>query len=167
MEENKYMCSECKLYKCEHEFFHVKNNKYRNGISYMCKECKKKVRKEKVKNLSDIESFLNTMKVRLHDARNRAKRKNLYFDLTLDDLIDLWIQQDGKCALTNFQMTYKYVCNKYKYSVSLDRIDPNKGYIKSNIQLVCHSANMMKGIFSEDELLTFCKAIINNKEYDK
>lgn len=74
-------------------------------------------------------------------------------------------QQKGKCALTGFDMTYKYVCNKYKYSVSLDRIDPEKGYTLDNLQLVCHAANMMKGTFSENELLKFCEAIIKNKNH--
>lgn len=118
MEKVKYMCSECKMYKNANEFFHVAYNKHRKGISYMCKECKRKVRNEKVKELSDAESLLNTMKIRLNDARNRAKKKNLYFDLTLD-----------------------------------------------NLQLVCHAANMMKGTFSENELLKFCEAIIKNKNY--
>lgn len=99
----------------------------------MCKECKKRVRKEKVNELSDAESLLDTMKIRLNDARNRAKKKNLYFDLTLDNLMNLWTQQ--------------------------------KGYTLNNLQLVCHAANMMKGTFSEDELLKFCNAIIKNKNY--
>lgn len=166
MDKEKYICSECKMYKSAHEFFHVAHNKYRKEISYMCKECKKKVRKEKVKELSDAESLLETMKIRLNDARNRAKKKNLYFDLTLDGLMGLWTQQKGKRALTGFDMTYRYVCNKYKYSVSLDRINPEKGYTLDNLQLVCHAANMMKGTFSEDELLKFCNAIIKNKNYD-
>lgn len=165
MDKEKYICSECKMYKSVDEFFHVTHNKYRKEMSYMCKECKKKVRKEKVEELSDAESLLNTMKIRLHDAKNRAKKKNLYFDLTLDDLMNLWTQQKGKCALTGFAMTYKYICNKYKYSVSLDRINPEKGYTLDNLQLVCHAANMMKGTFSEDELLKFCNAIIKNKNY--
>nr|DAE03160.1 MAG TPA: restriction endonuclease [Podoviridae sp. ctU7u6] len=165
MEKEKYRCSECKMYKSADEFFHVAHNKHRKEISYMCKECKKRVRKEKVNELSDAESLLETMKIRLNDARNRAKKKNLYFDLTLDNLMNLWTQQKGKCALTGFDMTYRYVCNKYKYSVSLDRINPEKGYTLNNLQLVCHAANMMKGTFSEDELLKFCNAIIKNKNY--
>lgn len=100
------------MYKSADEFFHVAHNKHRKEISYMCKECKKRVRKEKVNELSDAESLLDTMKIRLNDARNRAKKKNLYFDLTLDNLMNLWTQQKGKCALTGFDMTYRYVCNK-------------------------------------------------------
>ena len=38
-------------------FFHVAHNKHRKEISYMCKECKKRVRKEKVNELSDAESL--------------------------------------------------------------------------------------------------------------
>ena len=93
MEKEKYRCSECKMYKSADEFFHVAHNKHRKEISYMCKECKKRVRKEKVNELSDAESLLDTMKIRLNDARNRAKKKNLYFDLTLDNLMNLWTQQ--------------------------------------------------------------------------
>lgn len=75
MDKEKYMCSECKMYKNVDEFFHVAHNKYRKEISYMCKECKKKVRKEKVKDLSNAESLLNTMKIRLNDAKIEQRKR--------------------------------------------------------------------------------------------
>ena len=63
------------------------------------------------------------------------------------------------------------VCKKYKTasefpnSLSIDKIDPNKGYEVGNVQFVCFAANMMKGELSLSELKKFCQAIIKNNNY--
>ena len=51
------------------------------------------------------------------------------------------------------------------YSLSIDKIDPNKGYEVGNVQFVCFAANMMKGELSLSELKKFCQAIIKNNNY--
>lgn len=48
--------------------------------------------------------------------------------------------------------------------MSIDRIDPNKGYTKDNVQLVCAQVNMMKSDMSLEELYMFCEAMIKNKK---
>lgn len=93
----------------------------------------------------------------------RYIKKNLYIDITLEYLKQLWNKQEGKCALTNFPMSYQQSNGKRNpYSLSIDKIDPNKGYEVGNVQFVCFAANMMKGELSLSELKKFCQAIINN-----
>jgi hypothetical protein len=56
-------------------------------------------------------------------------------------LTDLYEQQDGKCAMSNLQMTH----DRYdENAVSVDRINSTVGYFKENIQLTCWWVNRMK-----------------------
>ena len=135
----------------------------------MIKLCPKLIFVLFVKNtklLKESEALDKLLKIRLHDAQVRAKKKNLYIDITLEYLKQLWNKQEGKCALTNFPMSYQQSKGKRNpYSLSIDKIDPNKGYEVGNVQFVCFAANMMKGELSLSELKKFCQAIIKNNNY--
>ena len=44
-------------------------------------------------------------------------------------------------------------------TMSLDRIDNNKGYIEENVQWVHKDINMMKRIYSQDYFIYMCKLV--------
>ena len=48
---------------------------------------------------------------------------------------------------------------RVKNTPSLDRIIPEKGYVKGNIRIISNLANMMKSYASNEELRTFAKNI--------
>lgn len=52
-------------------------------------------------------------------------------------------------------------------NVSIDKINPNIGYIKGNIQLVCMAINQMKADMSTEELYMFAEALLKNKSNGK
>jgi hypothetical protein len=84
-------------------------------------------------------------------ARARAVKKNLPFTLTLEDIV---IPEVCPIFKTPFILGDK------KYSPSIDRITPELGYTKDNIQVICSLANMMKWNSTKEELLIFCKGFI-------
>lgn len=47
----------------------------------------------------------------------------------------------------------------YEYTPSLDRIDPNKGYVKGNVWVITKRANTMKNNATRAELLKFADNI--------
>lgn len=47
-------------------------------------------------------------------------------------------------------------------NISIDQIQPQLGYTKDNIQLVCMAVNQLKSDFSMQEVLTVCNAVVNN-----
>ena len=85
-------------------------------------------------------------------ARQRARNKNLPFDLDVNFVNDMWESQSGKCALTGKQMTYRGNKNSQESfdSFSIDRIDSTKGYTRDNIQLVKWGVNSIKSSMSMD-----------------
>jgi hypothetical protein len=47
-----------------------------------------------------------------------------------------------------------------KLNTSVDRIDPTKGYVPGNIQIVSNRVNMMKSNCTQDELVAFAKWVL-------
>ncbi len=75
-------------------------------------------------------------------------------------MLKLWEQQEGFCNLTGLKMTHSILEGKIKTNLSIDRINPKLGYVENNVQLVCNVANVMKSNLSIEELIDFCKLII-------
>ena len=103
---------------------------------------------------------------RFRSIVKRAKQRNLECNITEAYLEELWYKQKGICALSGIKMTYSSQ-RRIPTSVSVDRIDSTKGYIKGNLQLVCYICNQMKSNLTLDELLNFCNLIINYNNENK
>ena len=161
-ESGLYYCYKCEKFKPESEFDNSPDKWFRNGKDTRCKQCKKiQYDKRRIQNRGrlDLEGLLIS---RWYGARDRAKRKEIPFLLSIEDLKDLWIKQNGKCAISNIDMTFEFYTGRVFTNVSIDRIDSNLGYTKDNIQLVCMAVNQMKSDLSLDELYFFCDSIIKN-----
>ena len=86
-------------------------------------------------------------------------------EISWSDIEDILRQQDGKCALTGIQLTFKReVGVKLKTNASIDRIVPGGPYIKENIRLVCSIVNKMRLDMTDEELKYWCSKIINPEE---
>jgi endogenous inhibitor of DNA gyrase (YacG/DUF329 family) len=94
----------------------------------------------------------------LAKAKSRTKTNNRIFDITLIDLIDTLNKQQSKCALTGIDLTFQSNVAD-RYTASLDRINSNFGYIKSNIQFVCNIVNSMKSNLEQGEFIKLAKMI--------
>ena len=73
----------------------------------------------------------------LRKARNRAKKRNIYFNLTLNDF-----HIGEKCPILGTR--FKVGLDNWQNSPSLDRIDNRRGYEKGNVIVVCTMANSIK-----------------------
>ena len=94
------------------------------------------------------------MKSHLRYILGKARlRKKHEFDITPEDLYELWDKQNGLCAYSKQPLTNEV---NHLQMASLDRIDSKQGYVKSNIQLLCFAVNKMKQEFSEEDFFKFC-----------
>lgn len=88
---------------------------------------------------------LNHIKRYLHNARNRAKRDNVAFNITLQDLIDI---ATDECPIFKTPFVWgESGLGKGKTrpdSPTLDRILPELGYVKGNVAFLSYRANRIK-----------------------
>ena len=140
--------------------FHI----YRDGLKKYCKNCKHEKDKVHRQSYDNETKLYKVLQERWLGARDRANKRGLEFDITKDDLLELWNSQKGICTLSGITMTYELDNGRTFTNVSIDRINPNLGYTKDNIQLVCMAVNQMKSDMSLQELYMFCESIINKKK---
>ena len=99
--------------------------------------------------------------------RKRAKKQSVPFNLTVDDMKDLIKNATDMCPALGVKMEIaKLYANDSNYSPSFDRIDPKKGYIKSNIVIVSNRANRIKSDATVDEIrkvADFYEKLLKNK----
>ena len=82
----------------------------------------------------------------LSRAKNRAKKLNLPFNITIDDIII-----PEFCPILGLKLEISE-CGFSDSSISLDRIIPEFGYVKGNVVVISNRANVIKRDASLDEL---------------
>jgi hypothetical protein len=97
----------------------------------------------KYKHILDLKQQL------YRSAKKRALKKGLEFNIELRD-----IHIPKKCPILKVPL----ICST-RYSPSIDRIFPDKGYIKGNIAVISTLANSMKANATPKELLIFSRNI--------
>ncbi len=89
-----------------------------------------------------------------HSVKQGAKRKNLEFTITMED-----IKIPETCPYMGWPITNLYGCGRVRTNASIDRIDPSKGYTPDNIMIISDFANTMKQNATPEELLLFAEGI--------
>ncbi len=157
-----YKCKEKKRYEDFRE-----NPIKDDGLHYNCKECEKNHRNDSKEFVSmsktseyrknaTIRNRINNFKAWiLYGTRHSAKRRNLEFNLTIEDIII-----PEYCPYLNVKLTRNVGKGKTPTNPSIDRIDNSKGYIKGNVMIVSDLANRLKGRATSEELITFAQNIL-------
>jgi len=94
------------------------------------------------------------------------KRKGieLEINLSIEDLKEIYDKQNGKCFWFDIPLDINSVLEKGNLlSMSADRIDNNKGYIKDNIVICCRFANLGRQDCDFDKFKNIIKYIKNEK----
>lgn len=99
---------------------------------------------------------------REHLRRARSRYKE--FDLTLNDLKEVFDAQNGICPYSKVKLNFASKSSKNNpiYTMSLDRIDSNIGYIKENIQFISIAMNHLKNNMIELEVQELLQIIRNH-----
>ena len=119
----------------------TKHSKNKDGLQGSCRECNNKSSKEW--NANNKDSLI------LKRLKERSVQKGLDFNLTVED-----IKVPEKCPIFGFDLQRNHKIPMFN-SPSVDRIDPEKGYTKENIQVISQLANAMKQNATPEQLLQF------------
>ena len=148
-------CRDCeKQYEKDHPERKIKRNERRKEF----RKDEEYARKEKERNINKIlTDNTSYKKYMLRAARQRARKFNILFNLSVNDF-----NIPEKCPLLNIPLV-KHVGKNTSGnfdSPSLDKIIPEKGYVKGNVWAISNRANMIKNNASLEEL----KLLVNNLE---
>jgi hypothetical protein len=91
----------------------------------------------------------------------KGKRGPIELSVTKEDVWNLFLKQNRKCALSGLDLSFPTVSKDKSWTASLDRIDSSKGYIEGNIQWVHKDINMMKRTYDNQHFINMCKLIAN------
>lgn len=154
-------CNICQEVKILNDEF-AKNNQNANGYKKYCKKCASKSA-QKLRNTLDgrMKALFNTAKdsaLKRGQTSNNAER--CLFEITKDDLIELWHRQEGKCFYSHLPMFY----NSREWQVSLERIDESKGYVQNNVVLCCLEFNTACQ-WSHYKILDIMERLQNREKY--
>lgn len=98
----------------------------------------------------------------VHKYKTGADTRGIEWSVEFDDLADLLIEQDFKCALSGTPIQAMELSN----NASLDRIDSSKGYVEGNVQWVLSEINMMKQQYSQERFIELCCAVADKVNGD-
>lgn len=180
-EKEEAYCSRCKQWKPFSEFPPIKpkkgcqyTNSNRSVVNVNCKQCNKERAKEwrlkhpnykgtgKIKNIpEELRPWASAVRSKIKDAKERSVKYSKAFNLTFDYCWNLLLQQNKKCALTGYDLSLE---KGHPFNISLDAIDPTKGYIEGNIQWVLWCANRAKGDLNLPTFYDLCTLILQHRK---
>lgn len=97
----------------------------------------------------------NPISYLLTKARERCKVSGVEFSILKEDIII-----PEFCPLLGTKLVTVLGSGYNPNNLSLDRIDPSKGYVKGNVQVLSRKANIMKQDATKEELITFARRVL-------
>lgn len=132
------------------------SNSFPDERGFVCRACKQ-LRHQKIAS-SSYEQYLKSLyKANKHA---RSKRQNMVYEIKVQDLIDIWQKQQGRCAISGVFLTHhKDGSGSKDFNASIDRISNHQGYVRLNVQLVALRVNYIKHTLEEDMFYWWVKTI--------
>ena len=125
----RWRCCACGIKKGVENFYISKTDRV---FSY-CKEC------EMERRTANRRTLRGNAQVLLHNARGRSKLKGWKFDLDIDIILGMILQQQGRCAYSGVPM--ELLLPHSDWRMSLERLDNDLGYLQENCVLVAAEFN--------------------------
>jgi len=102
---------------------------------------------------------INYEKWLLSNAKRAEKERGITCNL---DLTDIVIPEH--CPYLGIKLTTTRGAGQLDTNASIDKIDPNLGYTKGNVEIISRKANRMKNNASPRELVLFAENVLGRKD---
>ena len=128
---------------------YVPLNNLMNGSSTQCSSCaSKESGLKRRKGCGKISGEMWSI------IKSNIDKRNVEFNLRIEEAWDRFEYQEGKCALTNDEISFSgYPYDKEKTTAVLTQINQDKGYDKTNIIWIHRDVAEMKSTMSLDRFL--------------
>ena len=114
---------------------------------------------EAKRNRTVLESAIQA---RTQDAKIRAVKGGLAFDITPEYMHELFVASGGKCALSGLPMEL----DKGSLGVlSIDQIEAGLGYTRGNVQWLRWDVNRAKGEMGTLQFIDLCRSVVRCNDY--
>ena len=125
-----YRCNVCKIF--------LTTDAFRKNMYSFCRQCEKNIKKLAYETpRASLQQLVSNAK---SHTEQRIKRNNKHhdntFDIDFDFLVALYKKQKGLCAYSGLPLHFG-IYNDINWTTSLERIDACKGYVKTNVCLIC------------------------------
>lgn len=109
---------------------------------------------------------LDRLATSLIRSKRRAKSMSFTHNLTLPYLVELWIEQQGRCAISGLALGTSRGNNRDKnpFAGSIDRIDSNVGYEQGNVRLLTHWVNNALNTYPDEIFNYFVEQTMKHKQ---
>lgn len=142
--EHEIQCSECNHTKNKEKYYF---DGARKKYFSFCKECFKQRRLK-----SFNKSIKNYIRSIVTKRKARAKQKNVLFDIDVDFVYNIFQKQQGRCFYTDRQMEYERGKGVNRNGLSIDKVNPELGYVQGNVICCTVQANSVKNDVNMNEL---------------
>lgn len=142
----------------------VTNKKTKSGYLSICKDCHNNSRRLTRDHTKDQEYNREYLKDKpelrmYYSAKSRARLERAVFNIELSDIIIPEFCPYLKTRITNITG-----CGMLWTNASLDKIVPELGYTKGNIEVISNLANVMKNKANKSQLIQFAKSVLEREE---
>jgi hypothetical protein len=146
------VCKKCKARRLITDFHHHPN--CRGGRLPRCKDCQNK------SNAECQKTRLNTPRLRIWASScNNARRRGIEHTINQHD-----VPLPKVCKYLGVRIDYRCAAERgglrSPYAPSIDRIDPSRGYVPDNIQVISDLANRMKSNANVEQLIAFARGVL-------
>lgn len=172
-------CKETKLieeFSCTSTKNHFKKSKLTHQV--YCKGCCAAYAREwrkthknyqgsgRVNSIPEADRFLmSAIRQRITDAKVRCKKLKKDAPTLVDThLYELFLKQNRSCALTGAPLS---LITDNPLCLSLDQIDPRKGYVAGNVQWLAWCVNRAKGDLSTEHFYEMCDAVLGYRKVQR
>lgn len=115
--------------------------------------------KRKTENKNKRYKLETALRQKINFGKRKCIKREMDFDIDLEFVTNLYYKQGGKCYYTGELMSWR---PNDKNSLSIDRLDSNKGYLKNNIVLCIWAINRMKQETEINLFIELCGRVATN-----
>lgn len=149
------LCVRCRADKPMMEF--RVDKRMRDGLRNQCRKCDSEIATKYNKEMRKDWAWRLIHNARISTAgggnskrQRKAGRRWEAVNITVEFLRELYNYQDGKCAYLNVPLMLDGGMSLR--SITLDRLDCERGYAQGNVVLACRAANLARGNASTDDM---------------